>query len=93
MSKVEGNKSILLSFDKDTLIDVKKILFKNNISIQQFVSHVFHLLILSDNNAIKILEETIKQNEKELDKVKMDEIMKISPTALYEMFEREEKNK
>lgn len=90
MKPVEGKKAILLSFDDELLLDARKSLFRKNVSIQQFVTHVFHRLSMADASAIDLLDQASKYNEEILAKEDREAISKIDPRTLYEMFERED---
>lgn len=81
-------KTVLLSFDDDMLIDVRKVLFTNGITIQQFVTCVFHKLSLQDPSALNILNETIRFSQESMDNQEKEGFKKMDPRTLYEMFER-----
>lgn len=90
MPAPEGKKAILLSFDDELLLDVRKELFRKKVSVQQFVTYVFHRLVMVDDCAQKLLEGAVNYNIEALSEEEKEEISKIDPRALYDLFERED---
>lgn len=86
-------KTVLLSFDDEMLIDVRKILFARGVTIQQFVTCAFHKLTLLDPNAVALLDETVRFAQEKMSVEDKEEITKIDPRSLYELFERDDFNK
>jgi hypothetical protein len=90
MPAPEGKKTVLFSFDDELLLDSRKALFRKKVSLQQFVTFVFHRLTLADESAVNLLNGAAEYNEEVLSQEDKDEISKIDPRALYDLFERED---
>lgn len=86
-------KTVLLSFDDEMLIDARKVLFSRGVTIQQFVTCAFHKLTLQDPNAVAVLDETVRFAQERMTAEDKEQITKIDPRSLYELFERDDTNK
>lgn len=90
MSSKEGKTNVLLSFDKDLLLDARKVMFKNNLTLQQYFNFVIHKLVLEDASAKDLLERTVVFQEEILTKEQKDDFVKVNANSLYSLFERED---
>jgi hypothetical protein len=88
--KTEGKKSVLLAFEDDLFLDAKKVLFKNNINLQQYFTFVLHRLVLEDPSAKDLLKKAVLYSEESLTTENKKEILKINVGNLYSMFERQD---
>jgi len=93
MSKQDGKKSVLLSFEDELLIDTKRVLFKNNLTFQQYITFVLHRLVLEDPSAKDLLKRAIEFNENVLSAGNREEVMKVNTGNLYSLFERQDLEK
>ena len=94
VSKVEEKKkSVLLSFDDELLIDARKVLFKHNMTLQQYFTFVVHKLTLEDPSAKDLLGRAVKFHEDSLESVEKDKILNINANNLYSLFERQDQEK
>ena len=95
MTKQDGKKNVLLAFEDGLMIDTKKVLFKHNLTFQQYITFVIHRLVLEDPSARDLLKRAVEFNENALDAAQKDEIKKVNTQNLYSLFERldQEKNK
>lgn len=85
-----SKKTVLLSFDDDLLLDVRKVLFRNNISFQQYITFVIHKLVLEDGSAKDLLNRAVEFNQEAISAEDKEKILKISPANLYSMFEKQD---
>lgn len=90
MTKTQVKKPILVSFDDDLLVDTRRVLFKNNITLQQYFTFVIHKLVLEDPSAQDLLSRAVTFNEESLGDAEKDELMKISAANLYSLFEKQD---
>ncbi len=86
-----STKKILLAFDEQILLDARKILFSNGVTIQQFVTNAFHNLSLQKEDAMSILEDAKEKNKEIISGDDKEKIAKLDSKALYDFFEVEEK--
>lgn len=86
----ETKKNVLLSFDDDLLIDARKVLFKNNMTLQQYFTFVIHRLVLADPSAADLLSKAVAFNEQSLGSEEKGKLLKISAGNLYSLFEKQE---
>lgn len=86
-----STKKILLAFDEQMLLDARKILFSNGVTIQQFATNAFHRLSLQKEDAMSILEDTKEKNKEIMSGDDKEKIAKLDSKALYDFFEVEEK--
>lgn len=89
--KKEKNKNVLLSFEEELLLDARKVMFKNNMTLQQFFTFILHRLVLEDPTATDLLNKAVKFQEEKLSKENKEEIKKVNINALYSLFEEREK--
>jgi hypothetical protein len=92
----EGKKkNVLFSFDDDLLLDARKVLFANNMTLQQYITFVMHKLTMEDESAKDLLTKAVKFHEESLivSKEGKEDLLKINPNNLYSFFERQEKEK
>lgn len=89
----DAKKNILFSFEEDLVIDTKKILFEESVSLQQFFTFLIHRLVLGDPNATHLLKEAALFNKATLEGSDKEKIKKIDKNALYDLFEQEDKQK
>lgn len=91
MSKVEEKKkTVLLSFDDELLIDARKVLFKHNMTLQQYFTFVIHKLVLEDMSAKDLLGRAVKFHEESLESEEKEKVLKINTNNLYSLFERQD---
>lgn len=91
MSKVEEKKkTVLLSFDDELLIDARKVLFKHNMTLQQYFTFVIHKLVLEDLSAKDLLGRAVKFHEESLESEEKEKVLKINTNNLYSLFERQD---
>jgi hypothetical protein len=91
VSKVEEKKkTVLLSFDDELLIDARKVLFKHNMTLQQYFTFVIHKLVLEDLSAKDLLGRAVKFHEESLESEEKEKVLKINTNNLYSLFERQD---
>jgi hypothetical protein len=54
---IEKKKNLLLSFDDKMLLQSRKILFKNNLTPQQFITYIFHQMNMGNDEVMELLEK------------------------------------
>lgn len=76
--------TVILSFNKESLLELRKILFREKITLQSFHSYVIELVIMNDHR----LEEIIKEIPKVKNKIKAKS-NKNDADTLYAMIEQQ----
>ncbi len=89
MTSEQAKRSILLSFEEDDLLELRKILFRKGLSPQEFFAHIVHKCVMRDNEvetlyegALAIKQQVIKGGT-DLKDVKLDDV-----DALYDAIEQ-----
>lgn len=90
MSKKEGKTNVLLSFDNDLLLDARRVMFKNNITLQQYITFVIHKLVMEDEAAKSLLDRTVELQTQVLASENKKDLLKINANNLYSLFEKED---
>jgi len=88
-----GNKSVLISIEEEMLLNTRRILFREKISVQEFCSFVMHRLVLEDPSALDLLNKAIRFKLITLEKEEGIRLSKVNPNALYDFFEQQDEKK
>ena len=87
-------KDIFLSFDEDLLLEAKRLLFKNQTTVQQFLTFVLYKIANRHDNVEFLWQELNDYLLKEaLSKEEKEDILKIDSRNLYSYFESLDKRK
>lgn len=93
MSKKEGKTKVLLSFDNELLFDARKVLFKNNLTLQQYITFVMHKLSMEDPSAAELLDKAVAFQTQILESETKSNVLKINANNLYSLFEKEDEQR
>ena len=85
---IDNKKSVFCSFEEDELLELRKILFRKGLSVQEFLSHITHRCVMHDkevetfyNGAQEIKEAVMKKGEN-TEEIKLGDV-----DTLYHMIE------
>ena len=81
---MQERKSLLVSFEKDTLLECRRILFANGVSPNELFCHIMYLLNTNDQRIYDLINE-VKKNK--IEKIKKGEKVKYSADNLYDAIE------
>lgn len=84
---IEKKRNLLLSFDESMLLESRKILFKNNLTPQQFITYIFHQMNMGNDEVMKILKDASFHYTEQLSKDDISKIKIINDDFLYKLIE------
>lgn len=86
-------KSILLSFDNEALLQTRKILFKNRLSLQEFFAFICERIVLQDERIELLIEDLRKLKDEYNVKGGVDRTVKVDADSLYDAIEADLEDK
>lgn len=85
---IEKKKNLLLSFDDKMLLQSRKILFKNNLTPQQFITYVFHQMNMGNDEVMELLEKASLHYVNDASENDLKNIKIINHDILYDLIEK-----
>ena len=85
----DHKKNVLFCFEEDELLELRKILFRKGLSVQEFFVHVMHRCVMQDNEVETFYDGTQAMKEAVMLKGDKTEEIKLGDVdTLYHMIEQ-----